>query len=49
MNHFVRECLFLLAEIVGGGITPNEVFGNIFNTFFEIKCDKTFITKGIEP
>lgn len=24
-NQFVRECLFLLAEIVGGGITPKEV------------------------
>jgi len=32
-NQFVRECLFLLAEFVGGGITPNEVLKNIFNTF----------------
>lgn len=32
-NQFVRECLFLLAEFVGGGITPNEALKNIFNTF----------------
>lgn len=32
-NQFVRECIFLLAEFVGGGITPNEVLENIFNTF----------------
>lgn len=25
---------FLLAEIVGGGITPDDVLENIFNTFF---------------
>ena len=46
-NQHIRECLFLLAEIVGGGITPDEVLGNIFNTFFGRKCDKTFIKKGI--
>mgnify|MGYP000475393055 FL=1 len=34
-NQFVRECHFLLAEFVGGGITPNEVLKNIFNTFLE--------------
>lgn len=33
-NPHIRECLFLLAEIVGGGITPDEVLKNIFNTFF---------------
>lgn len=33
-NQFVRECLFLLAEFVGGGIRPNEVLKNIFNTFW---------------
>ena len=32
-NQFVRECIFLLAEFVGGGITPNDVLDNIFNTF----------------
>lgn len=32
-NQFVRECLFLLAEFVGGEITPNEVLKNIFILF----------------
>lgn len=46
-NPHIRECLFLLAEIVGGGITPDEVLGNIFNTFLGRKCDETFIKVGI--
>ena len=29
----LRECLFHLAEIVGGEITTNEVLGNIFKNF----------------
>ena len=29
----LRECLFHLAEIVGGEITTDEVLGNIFKTF----------------
>jgi hypothetical protein len=33
-NPHIREYLFLLAEIVGGGITPDEVLKNIFNTSF---------------
>ncbi len=33
-NLHICECLFLLAEIVGGGITPDDVLENIFNTFF---------------
>lgn len=33
-NPHIRECLFLLVEIVGDGITPDEVLKNIFNTFF---------------
>lgn len=39
-NQFVRECLFLLAEFVGGGITPNEVLKNIFNTFWSLESMK---------
>ena len=39
-NQFVRECLFLLAEFVGGGITPNEVLKNIFNTFWSCESMK---------
>ena len=46
-NSRIRECLFLLTEIVGGGITPDEVLKNIFNTFFWRKCDETFIKEGI--
>lgn len=42
-NQFVRECLFLLAEFVGGGITPNEV--NIFNTLGVNKYEETFIIR----
>lgn len=37
VNHSVHECLFLLAEMIVGGITPNEVLGNIFNTLLGIK------------
>lgn len=33
-NPHIREYLFLLAEIIGGGITPDEVLKNIFNTSF---------------
>ena len=29
----LRECLFHLAEIVGGEITTDEVLGNIFKHF----------------
>ena len=32
-NLHICECLFLLAEIVGDGITTDDVLGNIFNTF----------------
>ena len=39
-NQFVRKCLFLLAEIVGGGNTPNEVLENIFNTLGSLKYEK---------
>lgn len=46
-NHHICEWLFLLAEIVGGGITPDEVLENIFNTFFWRKYDETFIKEGI--
>lgn len=47
-NQFIRECLFLLDEFVGGGITPNEVLENIFNTFGVGKYEETFIIKN-EP
>lgn len=46
-NPHIRECLFLLTENVGGGITPDEVLENIFKTFFWRKCDETFIKEGI--
>ena len=42
-NPHICECLFLLAEIIGGGITPDEVLESIFNTFFWRKCDTIFI------
>lgn len=42
-NQFVRECLFLLAEFVGGEITPNEVLKNIFILFGVRKYEETFI------
>lgn len=34
MNPPICECFFLHAEIVGDGITTDEVLQNIFNTFF---------------
>ena len=46
-NQFVRKCLFLLAEIVGGGNTPNEVLENIFNTLGVGKYEETFIIRKI--
>lgn len=46
-NPHIREYLFLLAEIVGGGITPDEVFKNIFNTSLIRKYNETFIKEGI--
>lgn len=48
-NQFVRECLFLLAEFVGGGITPNEVLKNIFNTFGVFESMKKLSSYENEP
>ncbi|RKW62204.1 MAG: tRNA uridine-5-carboxymethylaminomethyl(34) synthesis GTPase MnmE, partial [Prevotella sp.] len=33
LSEDLRQCLHFLAEITGGGITSNEVLGNIFKHF----------------